>query len=46
MNNKEWQKFLDWLYKAHSITKDWIPDKITAKLWCEFQEYLLKEKNG
>ena len=37
MTDKEWDKFLKWLYKAHSITRDWIPDKESIKLWEEYK---------
>ena len=43
MNNKLWVKFLDWLYKAHSITKDWIPDKTSIELWEEFRSSKIGE---
>lgn len=38
MNDKEWQAFLLWLYKTHSITKDWIPNRISIELWLEYKE--------
>ena len=37
MNDKLWIKFLIWLYKAHQITKDWTPSKISIELWEEFR---------
>ena len=37
MTDKEWQEFLDWLYEAHSITKDWIPNKTSIELWLEYK---------
>ena len=36
--NKEWDKFLKWLYKEKHIAPDlWIPDCISIKLWLEFK---------
>ncbi len=32
MTDEEWNKFLEWLYKAHQITKDWAPDKVSIEL--------------
>ena len=37
MNDKQWDKFLDWLYKAHSITKDWKPNRVSIELWQEYE---------
>ncbi len=37
MNDKQWQKFLDWLYKAHSISKDWIPNRTSIEVWLEYK---------
>ncbi len=32
-----WQKFLEWLYKTHAVTKDWTPDKTSIQVWEEFR---------
>lgn len=37
LTDKQWGSFLEWLYKTHSITKDWIPDKISIQLWEEYR---------
>ncbi len=38
MTDKEWQEFLNWLYKTHLITRDWSPNKISIELWIEYNE--------
>ncbi len=37
MTDKTWVKFLEWLYKTHSLTKDWTPSKISIELWEEYK---------
>ncbi len=36
--DKRWDRFLEWLYKTHAITRDWIPDRQSIKLWEEFRK--------
>ncbi len=38
MIDKEWDKFLEWLYKTHQITKDWTPDRISIEFFLEFSK--------
>ncbi len=38
MMDKLWQAFLEWLYKAHNITKDWTPNRTSIELWEEYSE--------
>ena len=37
MKDKEWGKFLNWLYKAHALTYDWKPERISIELWLEYK---------
>ncbi len=37
MNDKQWAEFLDWLYKTHSITKDWTPNRTSIEIWLEYK---------
>ncbi len=38
MTDKEWGKFLDWLYKAHQVTTDYKPDRVSIDLWLEYKK--------
>ena len=40
--DKTWINFLEWLYKAHNITKDWKPDRTSIKLWEEFNKRVVE----
>jgi len=35
--DKNWAKFLEWIYKTHSIVPDWKPNKVSIELWEEFR---------
>ena len=37
LTDKNWNKFLKWLKEAHSLSKIYIPDKYSIKLWKEFE---------
>lgn len=38
MTSAEWDDFLEWLYKTHSITKDYKPNRVSIELWEEYCE--------
>lgn len=38
MKDTQWDKFLNWLYKAHALTKDWTPSKTSIELWEEYEK--------
>ena len=38
ITDEKWAKFLEWLYEAHSLTKDYVPDKMSIRLWEEYKK--------
>ena len=38
MTAAEWEKFLEWLYNNHQISKTWEPNKVSIELWEEYKE--------
>jgi len=39
IEDKEWKKFLDWLYKAHQVSPmNYTPSKVSIELWLEYEK--------
>ncbi len=40
VSNEEWNSFLEWLYKAHQLTRDCTPSRTSIELWKEYKNGL------